>query len=397
MKKRIFICTSEFKSEKNFDGGISSHFYRLAKELNTKYDVTIVTSSDKSGDLIYDGLKIIRVKIFNIFTKFFLKITDKNKFQGEIFARPFFCLIQSYFLNRKIAKILDSNSIIIYSSYQYLNFFQKQDWKSIVYIWSIQKEWNFVNPNSIFQKIDTYFENKSFSIAKKIISVSKLLINKIDNNFQNKTLLIRPLYIPTNNYNDLQNFNKNIILNNGKYFLYFGSMIKRKGIDLIFQILPNLIEKYPDYKFLFCGSNSKFDGFSKREILENYKKSYPENISIFESLPHNDLFLLIKNSKIVVMPTYIDTVPSMSLEALDHNATILCSSNSSIDEYITNNKNGFIFENGNANDLFKKIIHISNLNEDKISEIKNKGRDTLKEYFSEENTLRKLEEIINEI
>ena len=90
MKKKVFICTSEFKSEKNFDGGISSHFYRLAKKLDSKYDVTVVTCSDKSGDLIYNGLKIIRVNIFNIFTKFFLKITEKNKFQGEIFARPFF-------------------------------------------------------------------------------------------------------------------------------------------------------------------------------------------------------------------------------------------------------------------------------------------------------------------
>lgn len=396
MKKKIFICTSEFKSEKNFDGGISSHFYRLAKELNTKYDVTVVTCSNKSGHLLYNGLKIVRVNIFNTLTKFFLKITEKNKYQGEIFARPFFCLIQSYFLNRKISKLINSNSVVIYSSYQYLNFFQKLSWKSIVYIWSIQKDWNFVNQNSISQKIDTYFENKSFFVAKKIISVSKLLKNKIDNQFQNKTFLIRPLYIPTDN---LENLNNNHItnLNKNKYLLYFGSMIKRKGIDLIFQILPNLIKKFPDYKIIFCGSNSKFNGISKKKVLENYKKKYPQNIVIFDSLPHNDLFLLIKNSKVVLMPTYIDTVPSMSLEALDHNATVLCSSNSSIDEYITNNKNGFIFENGNPNDLYKKIIHINNLDENKINQVKNKGRDTLRKFFSKEHTLKKLEEIINEI
>ena len=175
------------------------------------------------------------------------------------------------------------------------------------------------------------------------------------------------------------------------------SMIKRKGIDLIFQILPNLIEKYPDYKFIFCGSNSKFNGFSKKKVLEKFKKSYPENILMFESLPHKHLFQLINNSKVVLMPTYIDTVPSMSLEALDCNATILCSSNSSIDEYITDNKNGFIFERGNANDLYQKILHINNLNEDKINEIKNRGKDTLRKFFSEKHTLGKLEEVINEI
>ena len=79
--------------------------------------------------------------------------------------------------------------------------------------------------------------------------------------------------------------------------------------------LAHLIEKYPDYKFLFCGSNSKFDGFSKREILENYKKSYPENISIFESLPHNDLFLLVGTiprrsiSAIINMKLFINKIP----------------------------------------------------------------------------------------
>lgn len=394
MKRKIFICTSEFKSEKNFDGGIASHFYRLAKKLDTKYDVTVITCSNKSGKIIYDGLKIVRVNIFNIFTKFFLKITDKSKFKGEIFARPFFCLIQSFFLNRKISNLIDKDSVIIYSSYQYLNFFQKQNWNSVVYVWSLQKEWNFVNPNSLFQKIDSYFEYKSFSFAKKIISVSDLLIKKIENKFQDKTFLIRPLYIPSD---DLQDLNKQNILKYKNYFLYFGSMIKRKGIDLIFKVLPDLIDKFPSYKFIFCGSNSKFDGISKKKILENFKKIYPENVVIFDSLPQKQLFLLLNNAKIILMPTYIDTVPSMSLEALDHNATILCSSNSSIDEYIDHNKNGFIFENGNATDLFQKIIHISSLNEDKINEIKKRGKNTLKKIFSEEQTLRKLENIINEV
>ncbi len=396
MKKKILICTSEFKSEKNFDGGISSHFFRLAKELNQKYDVTVITSSDKSGFFKFDGINVLRVNIFNIFTKFFLKITEKKNFRGEIFARPFFCLIQSYLLNKKISKLINKNSVIIYSSYQYLNLFQNPKWKSIVYIWSFQKDWNFVNPNSIFQKIDTYFENKSFLISKKIISVSKLLTGRINKNFKDKTILIRPLYLPLSTQPDLD-IKYEDKLEDNQYFLYFGSMIKRKGIDLIFKILPELINKYPEYKFIFCGSNSKFDGVSKKEILHKFKTKFPNNILIFDSLPQNKLFLLIKNSKIVVMPTYIDTTPSMSLEALDLKAIVLCSSNSSIDEYIINNENGFVFKNGDAEDLLKQIIYINNINEEKIEDIRNKAKDTIKVFFSKKQTVEKLDQLINEI
>ena len=53
------------------------------------------------------------------------------------------------------------------------------------------------------------------------------------------------------------------------------------------------------------------------------------------------------------MPTYIDTAPSASLETMS-NGGVFGSNNSSLEEYVKDNKNGFLFDNGKANSLEKK-------------------------------------------
>ena len=85
------------------------------------------------------------------------------------------------------------------------------------------------------------------------------------------------------------------------------------------------------------------------------------------------------------MPTYIDTSPSASLEAMSNGGIILGSNKSSLDEYIINNKNGFLFENGKEKSLEKKILKILKISKFKISRIRKQTQEDLRINFSSKN------------
>ena len=255
--RNIYICTNEFPSEDSFDGGVGNHFYRYARILKKKsYNPIIVTSSKKSGTTKFKGINVVRVKVFNIFVRIILKFTQKFGYKGEIYPRPLFALYQSYLLNKKINQLVKKNEVVIYSSYQYLSFFQKKDIKSLVVIWSLQKEWNFVNPNSLIQKIDTFFEKKSFQYATRIMSVSYLLFKKLDKSFKQKCDVVFPVY--DKKKIKLKNFKKikNNLKINYEFILYFGSMIQRKGVFILSKILKSVEKKHKNIHFLFIGSDS---------------------------------------------------------------------------------------------------------------------------------------------
>ena len=48
--RNIYICTNEFPTEDNFDGGVGNHFYRYAKILKkNSFNPVVITSSKYNG------------------------------------------------------------------------------------------------------------------------------------------------------------------------------------------------------------------------------------------------------------------------------------------------------------------------------------------------------------
>ena len=395
--KDIYICTNEFLSEENFDGGIANHFFRLATILKSKsYNPIIVTSSKNSGEINFKGIKVVRVRVFNTVVRIILMITQKFGFKGEIYPRPFFSLYQSYLLNRELRKRVKKNQIVIYSSYQYLNLFQKKTFKSLVVIWSLQKDWNFINRKSFLQKIDSFFENKSFLYANHIISVSKLLFNKLNISYQSKTSIIFPSFlkdeIDSKSFIEVQD----IYNLDYQYILYFGSLIKRKGIFLLSKVIKNICKEEKNIHFLFIGSDSMQNFKSAKGQILKENAELKTKIHFLSPIKHQYLYPIIKNARMVVMPTYIDTAPSASLETMHAGGLFLGSNNSSLDEYIVDGENGFLFKNGDIHDLEKKILNILKIPDIETKKIKIKIKDDLKSIFSEKNTdlfVKKIQEL----
>lgn len=134
------------------------------------------------------------------------------------------------------------------------------------------------------------------------------------------------------------------------HILFFGRLSPYKGIDILLEAIPIVLNSFPNEKFIIAGSPSY--GYN---IDPSYISNYKENITfITKYLPVGEVASLIKSSKFVICP-YRDATQSgvlMSTFAIGKMAIV--SNVGSFPEYVKNDYNGMIAE-ANAKSLAQKI------------------------------------------
>ena len=152
-----------------------------------------------------------------------------------------------------------------------------------------------------------------------------------------------------------------------------GAVIWDKAKELL--ILENVLEKLPNVKFYWVG-----DGPFRKEImakLEKYKNfewlgalEYPNKVR--EYLSEIDIYALISG---------LDMSPLTLLEAQLMKKPVIATNVGGIPELMIDKKTGFLIENGNSEELIKKIEEILN-DPKKIEEMGIQGRKFVEENFS---------------
>ena len=152
-----------------------------------------------------------------------------------------------------------------------------------------------------------------------------------------------------------------------------GAVIWDKTKELL--ILENVLEKLPNVKFYWVG-----DGPFRKEImtkLEKYKNfewlgalEYPNKVR--EYLSEIDMYALISG---------LDMSPLTLLEAQLMKKPVIATNVGGIPELMIDKKTGFLIENGNSEELIKKIEELLD-DPKKIEEMGIQGRKFVEENFS---------------
>ena len=133
--------------------------------------------------------------------------------------------------------------------------------------------------------------------------------------------------------------------------LFFGRLSPYKGIDLLLNAIPIVLEKYPNQQFIIAGSIS-YD-FNFDEILIS---KFKNNITIINKyLSHEEVAALIDKSAFIVCPYRDATQSGVLSTTFAFGKTAIVSNVGSFGEYIKDGINGLISE-PEAGDLAKKII-----------------------------------------
>lgn len=162
--------------------------------------------------------------------------------------------------------------------------------------------------------------------------------------------------------------------------LCVGSLIERKGIDLLFQALEKVRS---DYELYLAG-----DGDEKSSLIELSKRlGIYEKVHFLGQLGREDLLEHYSNSDLFVLPTREDCFALVILEAMCAGLPIVCSkyADGSYD-LIENGKNGFIVDPYQTEEFAEIIEDI--LNDKRMSQAMGNSSKEILEKFRLKNVAK---------
>ena len=205
-----------------------------------------------------------------------------------------------------------------------------------------------------------YYEQKKF-YRRMILRFSALfsdyiitLTEQYKENFRKKLhrySRIAAVYNPIEYTEPIKDIECSLSIAKEKMLITVGSFNKRKGTDMIAQVIPAVLCKYKEWKWYFLG-----DG-EYREILEKVIRRYhlEKQLLLMGNVPNVEEYL--KRASIYVMASRLEGLPMCLLEAKAFG--IPCVSfdiQTGPSEIIENDVNGFLVPPFDLNMMAQKII-----------------------------------------
>ncbi len=374
-------------------GGIETYLRNLSLDLTKKgHEVHIISGTEgKPLDYIYEGVNFHRVSsrasyIHNLLLKISPSI-EKYFFQTIVSLTIGWRIYQKFRkLNKKkpfdIVECTDSAGLGVF-------FPLFNHTKSITRLHTSLSLADFLNKEefTLDRKVIYFLERLQIKKSDALNADSFSLKEKSPDFFNIDPSKIDVTYYGINlsEYNSLSK--KRGI--KGDYLLYFGRLEERKGIRTLANSLPKVFSKYPKLKVIFVGNphveiknSGKIENFNANKYILKANKNFSKNIIFIKHLSHKDLYPIIKNAKLVVLPSDWEAFGFTCLEAMGLGKPVLATSGSGFEEQIVKDgKYGFLVKPKNPEALSNKIIDCLKRNDLNIIGKRAKKR---AEFFSNE-------------
>jgi len=343
----------------------------LVEKIKNKHNLILIAPDDQYSKILKKkGLKVKKLSFmshskslisnFILFIKFFLYV---KKIKPDVIITY---TIKCNLVGSICAFISNSKSIInitgLGSGLIKKNFFSK-----ILFL---------------FYKISSYFANKIIfhNDSDLKLFLKKKIINK------KQSIVIPGLGIDLNKY-------KMKKISDIKNFFYIGRLIKNKGIKEFLQsskINKNL-KKEINFKII-----GKIDDQDPDSISMEYFKKFKNKSVKYYGFKKN-MSCYYKNVDCLVLPSKREGISKVLLEACALGIPIITTRNPGCKELLTQGKNGYYCEFGNANSLQKAILQIANLKKRQIYNFSKFSRRLVNEKFNQKEIIKKYLDIIEKI
>jgi len=216
--------------------------------------------------------------------------------------------------------------------------------------------------------IDRFIFVSSFAQQKHI---------EFDNRFSAKS---SQLY----NFTDVESYSP--ASEKGDYFLFFGRLVKEKGLTTLLNAVKDL-----DVKLMIAGA-----GPLEEEVINLSEKH--RNITFLGYQSGGKLKELIRRATFIVVPSeWYENNPMTIIEAYSMGIPVIGARIGGIPEIVIDNKTGFLFESRNERDLADAIRKASQIGSLKYTEMSAAAAAYAHSNFSSGDHYNKLMEIYTEV
>lgn len=360
---KIAFLTPEYPLSNNSkSGGIGTSIKNLAEGLvEAGHKAIVILYNQPKDDVVFDG----EIEIHCI----------KNiRFKG----------LSLYLTQQKIQKLINQ----LYKTKK-IDLVEAPDWTGIT---------SFIKPKKCpviirLNGSDTYFchldnrpvkwknkfhEQRALNKAVGHISVSKFtanLTNKLFN--QNFEYAIIPNGINAKNFT-------NSIINSDLTILYFGTLIRKKGLLELPEIFNKIYQFLPEAKLILIGKDSPDKITNSSSTWELMKPLFGsnafKNVNYIGAMPYHKIKEQIEKASVCVFPSFAEALPVSWLEAMAMQKAIVASNIGWANEMILDDECGYLVNPKSHQDYASKVIDLL-LDKEKNQKFGEKARGQVESVF----------------
>jgi glycosyltransferase involved in cell wall biosynthesis len=232
--------------------------------------------------------------------------------------------------------------------------------------------------------INKFHEKRGLQKADGLLSVSQYTADVTNAIFgMDKKFTIIPNPIDTNLFRSI---NKDSI--DGESILYFGSLIRKKGLLELPLIFNRVVEKNPNAKLVLVGKDvpdistgNSSTWYMMQELFSDKAKNKVEYLG---SIPYSEIKSKIAEATLCVFPSFAEAFPVSWLEAMAMEKPIVASNIGWASEMIVDGKSGFLVH-PKEHDLFAGRINDLLENNQLRLEMSAAARQRVEEIFDIKN------------
>ena len=359
---RIAFLSSEYPTEQNFAGGLGSYLRRVGLSLiEYGHEVEIFTLSHVNETISDGPIRVNRVARGEKTIEKISKMAYLWRYSGYINV-----LVPSLKLALGFRKRHKETHFDIVQASNYL---------ACGIVSALIKKVPFVTRVSSYEPLwrDAYkksLDSHQMQIEKAeifqlrlssaVYAPSKILSEVLNKKEKLHVRVIEPPF-------DLTKVKKNSLFVqqspiSGDYALFFGSIGLMKGCDRLVRVLPGLLRRNPDMRFVFVGKIFAADNGMRFDKFINMKLAkFSEQIFVLGAQEHSFLLSLVQKARFVVLPSKIDNLPNTCMEAMALERIVVGTHNASFDQLIQDGVNGFLVSQNNDSELCSCMDRVWNM------------------------------------
>ncbi len=384
--KRIAIVTSEFFiPDSGNTGGLGSYVWNIANYLNSKgIEVFIYT---KNAQPLKDKMSFgqTKVHLFPFVSKinysfknrvtnyFWIRFKKRSYFHYDRLKRE--AKLIHHYLKEETKKY--NFDLIQYSNLGGIGYYPIKEVPTILRIssltdlyWKFGKGYYGLSEQNIRAQIK--IENESYRKFKTIIGPCKRMLSFVEVKAQ-KIHLLSPFSTILFKNNDSKILNKSLS--------FFGSVDYRKGADLFLDI----VEEFSSSLSRVIIAGKLYEDTEENHTIK-YRVKNSSLIEFYENLQKPKLFQLLSEIDIVILPSRVDNLPNTLLESIQMGKIVIGPDSWGFDDVIVSGYNGFLFNEGSREDLFRKVRMVLGLNMEEKEKIRINARETFHRLNSEKSS-----------
>lgn len=138
----------------------------------------------------------------------------------------------------------------------------------------------------------------------------------------------------------------------GKTVVFMSRLERIKGCDILPEICDRTLAQIPDARFLICGEGSMGDTLQ----VKLRERHLDDRVELLGWIGADRKIDILKQGSVFLLPSYGEGMPMCVLEAMGLGLPVVATNVGGIPQLITNKKNGFICEPGNAESISRALV-----------------------------------------